>query len=134
MRPTKIAPLVATVILSAQANAAQSGQRIVCPVSTAKLSAAAPVLGPPREPWGELHGSEATKTSGGGYITRYALGDGGVADEIEKWLVCYYRDQSYKVVKLPVTTKACTITTRPDGSVNPETKRPYFRILDITCR
>lgn len=119
-------------ILSTEANASQAELHVACPGPVAKLIAAAPVLGPPREPWGELRDSESTRIADGGYVNRYDLA-GGVADQLEKSLVCHYRDRSRKVVKLPDTTRECRIAVRPDGTVDPETGRPRLRVIDVTC-
>jgi hypothetical protein len=109
---------------------ARANQHIVCPESKIPLEAAAPILGPLQEPWGELH-SDATKTKDGSIISRYNL-TGGVAPQLEKWLICYYRDGTHQAVKLPTTTKECAVTSKREVTA-PATKRPVYLVIGITC-
>lgn len=111
-------------------SAAKADQRIVCPSSAARLTGAAPILGRLQEPWGELREAESTKNKDGSYVIRYDL-TGGDTSQLEKWLICYYRDDSYKAIPLPTLTRECRIKTREDGPANPATNR---RVLDVNCR
>ncbi len=121
------------VLLALRPSSANAEQHVACPASASLLDGAEPVLGPLDAPWGELHEAESIRRKDGAYVNRYDL-TGGVAPRSEKWLICRYRDDSHRAIKLPVTTKACTVTTRQDGAVDPATKRPYYRVLDISCR
>ncbi len=122
-----------TVLLALRPASAKAEQHIVCPASASQLDGAEPIFGPLDAPWGELHEAESIRRKDGAYVIRYDL-TGGEAPRLEKWLMCRYRDDSHRAVKLPVTTKTCRVTTRQDGAVDPATKRPYYRVLDITCR
>ena len=122
-----------TVLLALRPASANAEQHIVCPASASPLDGAEPILGPLEAPWGELHEAESVRRKDGAYVIRYDL-TGGEAPRSEKWLICRYRDDSHRAVKLPVTTTACTVTTRLDGAVDSLTKRPYYRVLDIRCR
>jgi hypothetical protein len=112
---------------------AKADQNIVCPVQKVQLDTVAPILGPVQgpEPWGELHG-ESVKKKDGTFVNRYDL-TGGVAPQLEKWLICYYQDGSYKPVKLSKATKECGVHSKRDG-VDPATKKPLYRVVDIICR
>lgn len=111
----------------------KADQHVVCPSSATQLTSAEPTLGGLRTPSGELHEAESTRTKDGGYALRYDL-TGGDAPELEKWLICRYRDQSNKAIKLPTTTKECIVTTKAAGGFNSATRRPYYQVLDILCR
>jgi hypothetical protein len=122
----------AIVVLALRPASANAEQHIVCPASASQLTGAEPVFGPLDAPWGELHEAESSRRKDGAYVIRYDL-TGGDAPQLEKWLICRYRDDSHRAVRLPVTTKTCRVTSRQDGAVDPATKRPYYRVLDITC-
>jgi hypothetical protein len=127
------AAATAIVVLTVRPASATAEQHVVCPASASRLDSAEPVLGPLDAPWGELHEAESVRRKDGAYVIRYDL-TGGEAPRSEKWLICHYRDDSHRAVKLPVATTTCRVTTRQDGAVDPATKRPYYRVLDITCR
>jgi hypothetical protein len=112
--------------------AAHSDRQIDCPSSTAMLSSAAPILGRLDEPWGELHEVESTRQKDRSYVVRYDL-TGGEAAQIEKWLVCRYRDGSQKAIPLPVSTRECRIRTKEDGPASPATGGRFYRVEGIVC-
>jgi hypothetical protein len=130
----KLAMAVAavTVFGALRPGIARADQHIVCPVLAVQLEAAAPILGPINgpEPWGELH-SEVVKKKGGALVNKYNL-TGGVAPQLEKWMICYYRDGSHKAVKLPTKTKECGVTNKREGA-DPVTKETIYRVFDISC-
>lgn len=119
MRAAEIAAFVLAALSCAPVSA---DQRIACPPSTAPLESAAPVLGPPQDPPGELREVETVRRKDGTYVAHYDL-SGGVAGQLEKRLICRYRDQSTKAVKLPMATKECRITTMP----------PRHHLVEVAC-
>jgi len=125
--------VMAVALLASRPAMATAEQRIVCPASAARLDGAEPILGPLDAPWGELHEAESIKRKDGVYIVRYDL-TGGAAPQSEKWLICRYRDGSHRAIKLVATTTECRVTARQDETVDPLTKRPYYRVLNIACR
>jgi hypothetical protein len=130
-----VAAMALTALGALRMGIAKAEQRIVCPVAAVQLDTAAPILGPVDgpEPWGELHG-ESLKKKDGTFVNRYDLvgGVGGVAPQLEKWLICYYRDGSHQPIRLPTATKECCVRSKRDG-INPATKKPRYGVLDITC-
>jgi hypothetical protein len=79
-----------------------------------------------------LKESESVKNKDGSYVIRYDL-TGGVAPQLEKSLICYYRDDSYKAIPLPTSTRECRIRTKEDGLAEPGSNRHFYRVLDVTC-
>jgi hypothetical protein len=126
-----IAAMAVTALITLRPGMAKAGQPIACPVQAVKLDTAAPILGPVNGPypWGELH-SEATTKKDGTFVQEYDLA-GGVATQMEKWMICHYVDGTYQAVKLPTATKQCRVASKPDG-VDPVTRKPKYRV-DITC-
>lgn len=138
MHPNDVKRIVAAALAVAACAAllpgiAKADRHIVCPVLAVQLDTAAPILGPVNGPvpWGELHG-ESVKKKDGTFLNRYDL-TGGIAPQLEKWLICYYQDGSYQPVKLPTATKECRITSTRNGT-DPATKMPFYRVSDITCK
>lgn len=107
--------------------------QIVCPSSATELVAAAPILGPLNgpEPWSELHGESLPKNSDGSLVNRYDL-DEGDSPGLEKWLICHYRDGSYKAVKLPISIKECRIANKFSEN-SQATDAPPLQVLNISC-
>ena len=125
--------VMSATFLAALPGTVNADRHVACPSSAAQLASAEPILGEPRTPWGELHEAESVRTKDGGYALRYDL-TGGDAPQLEKCLICRYRDQSSKAIKLPTTTKECTVTTKPAGGFNAAARRPYYEVVDIFCR
>lgn len=135
MRPNDIKfafAILSTTAFGALPGLAVADQHIMCPVSTVQLEAAAPILGPVNgpEPWGELHG-ESVKKKDGTFVNRYDL-TGGVAPQLEKWLICHYQDGGHRAIKLPNQTKECSVRTKQNGT-DPATRQSRYRVLDIAC-
>jgi hypothetical protein len=130
------AALALTTLGALHPGMAMADQRIVCPVAAVQLDTAAPILGPLQgpDPWGELHG-ESVKKNDGTFVNKFDLagGVGGVAPQLEKWLICYYQDGSHQAIKLATSTKECDVWSKRDG-VDPTTKKPRYRVFDITCK
>ncbi|HWJ95850.1 MAG TPA: STY0301 family protein, partial [Telluria sp.] len=83
-----------------------------------------------QEAWGELKDPPSTRKKGGAVIeVRYPLPD---EQEYTKWVVCHYGDRLYQALKLPPATKACIVTNH--RKIDPHTKKPVYRVADITCR
>lgn len=133
LKRTVVAALALTAFGALRPGIARADQHIVCPALTVQFDTAAPILGPVQgpEPWGELHG-ESVKKKDGTFVNRYDL-TGGVAPQLEKWLICYYQDGSHQAIKLPTATKECGVHSKRDG-IDPATKKPRYRVLDITCK
>jgi len=127
-----VAALAATALVALRPGMAKAEQHVACPVLAVQLDTAAPILGPVNGPypWAELH-SEAKTKKDGTFVQEYDL-TGGVAPQLEKWMICYYVDAKHQAVKLPTATKKCSIASKPDGT-DPVTKKPKYR-LDITCK
>ena len=109
-------------------------QHIACPQAAASLVAAAPIIGPVDgpEPWSELHGELALTDEDGSLINRYDMSQGD-SPTLEKWMICHYRDGTYKAVKLPIATRECGVTTklfRADAA----NKMPTNRVVRISCK
>jgi len=112
--------------------ASAAGQQVRCPPSATALQGAAPILGPVTGsvPWGELH-STTVKEKDGAFINKYDL-TGGDAPQLEKWMICYYRDGTHKAVKLPIGTRYCRVTARR-ATGDPATREPIYGVSKITC-
>lgn len=140
MHPTDIkriaiAALAAVSFCIMRPGVARAEQHFVCPVSSFPLQAAEAIFvyGSLQEPWGELKDPEQVKKKDGAVINKYPLPNEPGPVVPDKWIICHYEDRTYQTVKLPVETKECAVTSkreRPD----PATRKPRYRVLDITCK
>lgn len=141
--------VVACVAVGMSCGSAKAEQRIVCPPAVMsdqikvqappgwagaylpdiklKLDSAGARLGP-LEQEGVLKGDVIQKSDTVEH--KFSL-TGGVADQLDKWMVCTYGDNVYLAQKLPSATKECTFTYRreTDSKANP----PYA-MSAISCK
>jgi hypothetical protein len=135
LKPLALATLVAGSFCILRPGVARAEHHPVCPVSNHPLLAAEAIFvyGSLQEPWGELKDPEQVKKKDGVVISKYPLPNKPGPVVPDKWIVCHYEDRTYQTLKLPVETKECTVTSkreRPD----PATRKPRYRVLDITCK
>lgn len=134
--------------LAVSCGAVQAEQRIACPaeVTSSQMSVRAPagwtgfyapdiklrlqgagaMLGPLKL-MGVLQGEVTQK--GEAVVHRFDM-TGGVSDQLEKWMVCTYKGNVYQAFKLPMATRACTVTYRRDA--DPKADPPYA-VGSILC-
>lgn len=126
-----VAALAVVALVALRPGIAKAEQHVACPVLVVQLDTAAPILGPVDGPypWGELH-SEAKTKKDGTFVQEYDLG--GVAPQVEKWMICHYVDATYQAVRLPTATRTCSIASKRAG-IDPVTKKPKYRV-GITCK
>lgn len=140
--------LIACVSVGMACGPVKADQRIVCPSAVTsdqikvqgpagwtgaylpdiqlKLDGAGARLGP-LEQEGVLKGDVIQK--GDTVEHKYSL-TGGVADQLDKWMVCTYSSNVYLARKLPSATRECTVIYRRD--TDPEASPPYA-VSVISC-
>jgi hypothetical protein len=130
-----IATLAAASLCALRPCVARAEQHIACPVSSLPLQAAEAIFvyGSLQEPWGELKDPERVERKDGSVINKYPLPNERGPVVPDKWIICYYDDRTYQAVKLPTATKECAVTSKRE-KIDPATKRPHYRVSDITCK
>jgi len=94
-----------------------------------KLDSAAVMLGP-LQPNAEMRGESFTRKDGTA-VNRFPL-DEGNAPESEKWMACSYEGRVFQAIKLPITTKECSVVYRPEKGA--KGKKANYVVSDITCK
>jgi hypothetical protein len=85
------------------------------------------VTGSLRDAWGQLKDLPTTRT-GKTLTVKYPL-----PLEVDKWIVCDYGDRIYQAVKLPPATRECAVTSKQEY-IDSSTRKPVYRVSDITCQ
>lgn len=141
--------LIACVSVCVACGPANAEQRIVCPLAVTsdqisvqgpagwtgayvpdlklRLEGAGARLGP-LEQEGVLKGDVIQK--GDTVEHKFSL-IGGVADQLDKWMVCTYGSNVYLAQKLPSATKECTVTYQRD--TDPKANPPHA-LSAISCK
>jgi hypothetical protein len=146
-----LAALVVAAFSAMRPGIARADQHIVCPMSvqshqvrvdspagwtgiygpdgTLPLRGAEAIFvyGSLSEPWGELKDPPTVK-KGKALITSYPL-----PPEPDKWIICDYGDHIYQAMRLPATTKECSVTTTLEYT-DSSTRKPVYRVSDIACK
>ena len=152
---TRLAILATTLCAAVQSNAASAEQHIVCPmmIDARSVTVDAPAgwrggFGPTgtraldgaqavftmtdslQDAWGELRDPPTINKQGGKIIeVTYPLPE---EPEARKWVVCHYGDSLFQAFRLAATTKSCTVSSRRENDQH--TRKPVYRVTDITCR